>query len=75
MRETEKKKGIIQIRRWRTFILKSFLGLKNEEESIPQSSILLRMRTLHSKSPSAAKDRAFMLHSRNYLDVPSIKEV
>ncbi|GIY39042.1 hypothetical protein CDAR_397381 [Caerostris darwini] len=58
----------------RTFLLKSFRGLKNEEGSIPQSSILLRMRTLHSKSPSAAKDRTFMLHSGNYLDLPSIKE-
>ncbi|GIY39039.1 hypothetical protein CDAR_397351 [Caerostris darwini] len=70
-----KRRGTIRIKRSENLSLEILFGdLKNEDESIPQSSILLRMRTLHSKSPSAAKDRVFMLHSRNYLDVPSIKE-
>ncbi|GIY93768.1 hypothetical protein CEXT_772121 [Caerostris extrusa] len=54
-----KKKGAFELEGRRISLLKSFRGLKNEEKSITQSSIFLRMRTLHSKSPSAAKDRAF----------------
>ncbi|GIY93765.1 hypothetical protein CEXT_772101 [Caerostris extrusa] len=69
----EKKKRAFKLRS-ENLSVKIFSGTQKRRGIDPAVIHSPQMRTLHSKSPSAAKDRAFMLHSRNYLDFPSIKE-